>query len=613
MRASGGLRGALAAAQVVYGRLPPRRLVGATRGIVGLMLAASSAEAIEARGVRRGGGAVAAAGALGFAAELAGVATGRPFGHYTYSGQLGPRVGGVPLLAAAAWAMMARPSWVVAGLISRRRAPRIALAAGALTAWDVFLDPRMAREGYWSWPGGGRYEGVPASNFLGWFVTGAGVFAVWSMLDGDDEPLVDGDGALALYTWTWVGETFANAVLWRRPVVAAGGLRVDGRVRGAGAGGAAAAMSRVVVIGAGVGGLAAAIRLAHAGHAVTVLEQAAMPGGKCGHVSGDGFSWDSGPSLLTLPWVFEELFEATGAPLATSSSCCRSSRSRATASPTAALRPVGGPAAVGGGARSVVARRGRRLGALPGDVRRDVGRVAPVPDRPAAVAAAPPAPARRRPPGDLLRVKPWWTLRQLARAHARDPRLRMVIERFATYAGADPRRAPAALAVAGYVEHAFGAWHPRGGLYGLVEAMARRLDALGGELRLGTPVRRVIRRAGVARGVETAGGLLPADVVIANADPRPLAHDERSLSGFALMLGLRGRTAGLAHHAITFPADYDAEFDDVFVARRPVREPALYVSAPSATDPGEAPRRRRELVRARQRPRGRRRAGLGGL
>ena len=73
--------------------------------------------------------------------------------------------------------MMARPAWVVAGLISRRRVARVALAASALTAWDVFLDPRMAREGYWTWPGGGRYEGIPASNFAGWFVTGVGVFA----------------------------------------------------------------------------------------------------------------------------------------------------------------------------------------------------------------------------------------------------------------------------------------------------------------------------------------------------------------------------------------------------------------------------------------------------
>jgi len=220
------LFGALVAAQMAYGTVRAQRpLIGPTRAIVGLLTATSLAEALEARGVRRGALPVLAAGGVGFGVELLGVATGRPFGHYAYSAQLGPRVGGVPLLAAAAWALMARPAWVVAGRLSRRRAARVPLAAAALTAWDVFLDPRMAREGYWSWPGGGRYEGIPASNFLGWFATGLGVFAVFAALDdaGEEGDAGLSDGALALYVWTWLGEAFANAVLWRRPVVAAAG------------------------------------------------------------------------------------------------------------------------------------------------------------------------------------------------------------------------------------------------------------------------------------------------------------------------------------------------------------------------------------------------------
>ena len=219
------LLGALAAAQVAYGRLPGERAPAATRAIVALMLATSTAEAVGARRPARGAGLVAAAGTVGFAAEVAGVATGRPFGPYRYSDRLGPRVAGVPLLAAAAWAMLARPAWVVAGLLTRRRAARVALAAGALTAWDVFLDPRMVREGYWTWPGGGRYEGVPASNFAGWLVTSAGIFGLFALADGDDDPPWDGGGALALYAWTWTGETAANALVWREPrVAAAGGL-----------------------------------------------------------------------------------------------------------------------------------------------------------------------------------------------------------------------------------------------------------------------------------------------------------------------------------------------------------------------------------------------------
>jgi len=219
------LFGALVVTQLAYGKVARLRTPAGTKAIVGLLLGASSADAVDARGAARGAALVGSAAAIGFATELVGVATGKPFGHYAYSPLLGRKVGGVPPAAAAAWAMMARPAWVVAGLITRARFGRIGVAAAALTAWDVFLDPRMAREGYWSWPGGGRYEGIPASNFLGWLVTSAGVFAVWSAIDGDDDPLRDGDGALALYAWTWVGELVANLFIWRRPrVAAAGGL-----------------------------------------------------------------------------------------------------------------------------------------------------------------------------------------------------------------------------------------------------------------------------------------------------------------------------------------------------------------------------------------------------
>lgn len=222
-RASSALLGALAATQVAYGRVPALRGPAGTRGIVALMLATSTVDAMEARGRGRGLGLVGLAGGLGFLAELVGTRTGKPFGHYAYSGKLGPRVGGVPVLAAAAWAMMARPAWVVAGRLERRPARRALIAAGALTAWDVFLDPRMVREGYWRWPGGGRYEDVPASNFLGWAATGAGVFGLWALLDPWDEPELNGGTALALYAWTWGGETFANAALWGEPRVALAG------------------------------------------------------------------------------------------------------------------------------------------------------------------------------------------------------------------------------------------------------------------------------------------------------------------------------------------------------------------------------------------------------
>src|ERR687894_28000 len=108
MRAFRSLFALLVGAQVGYSFLPPRHLTAATRSIVALMLAVAGAEAAQARGPRRGTALLAAAGATGFAAELAGVATGRPFGHYSYSDKLGPRNGGLPVLAGAGLALLAR-------------------------------------------------------------------------------------------------------------------------------------------------------------------------------------------------------------------------------------------------------------------------------------------------------------------------------------------------------------------------------------------------------------------------------------------------------------------------------------------------------------------------
>jgi phytoene desaturase len=212
---------------------------------------------------------------------------------------------------------------------------------------------------------------------------------------------------------------------------------------------------------------------------------------------------------------------------------------------------------------------------------------------------------------DLTTVAPWRSLRGVGRGHLRDPRLEMMLDRYATYTGSDPRRAPGALVVVPYVEQTFGAWYVRGGLRRLGEALHQRVLDTGAQVLTSRRVSEVLVESGRASGVLLADGRrIDADMVVSDADAkhlyrdlvrapaadrarRSLARATPSLSGFVMLLALRGRTTDLAHHTVLFPEDYDDEFDSVFGsgphagAPRAVPDPTVYVSAPD--DPALRP------------------------
>lgn len=176
---------------------------------------------------------VAVAAGGGLVAESVGVHTGFPFGHYAYSGTLGPEVLGVPVLVPLAWIMMAWPALVVARRFvgPRRRWAVAVVGACALTAWDVFLDPQMVDQGHWVWarpePALPGVDGIPLTNFAGWFVVSLTMMIILDRLIG--RPTTDAL-PITVYLWTYGSCVLAHALFFGRPSVAVVGAFLMGAI-----------------------------------------------------------------------------------------------------------------------------------------------------------------------------------------------------------------------------------------------------------------------------------------------------------------------------------------------------------------------------------------------
>ena len=217
--------GLLVLAEIAYPLVPDRApLVVAT---VLLGFAVSVAHAVASRGARTGAVLVATTTGGGLLVETLGVHTGFPFGRYAYGDALGPRLYGVPLVIPLAWTWMAWPAWLAAGVLTRRAAPRIALAGLGLAAWDLFLDPQMVAEGYWHWtdphPALPGVPAVPLTNYLGWLVVATLMMALLARTVPGRRP---GDAPMfAMYLWTYASAVLAHAVFLHLPASAGwGGL-----------------------------------------------------------------------------------------------------------------------------------------------------------------------------------------------------------------------------------------------------------------------------------------------------------------------------------------------------------------------------------------------------
>jgi phytoene desaturase len=363
-------------------------------------------------------------------------------------------------------------------------------------------------------------------------------------------------------------------------------------------------VKKAIIIGAGIAGLATAARLAAGGWRVTVFERGEAPGGKLGILQQDGYTFDTGPSLFTQPWLLEDLFRDCGRSLSgyfTYRSLDEGTRyfwedgSRLHAAPrkedlAAAIAGMGAdPAPVLcylDDARDLYTHIGSLF--LDAPIHQlsawKTGRLGPA-----------------------LRHLRWPYLFQSLHTYNRntlkDPRIVQVFDRMATYNGSDPYRCPAMLSMIAHLEFNEGSWYAGGGMISIPQALGRLCADLGVTFRFGTPVERILHTGGSVTGVMAGGLEERADVVVSNSDVyftyRQLLGDdamadrirlgERSSSGTIFYWGIRHRFPELGLHNIFFSDHYREEFRTLFRSKTAFHDPTVYINITSVQEPQHAP------------------------
>jgi len=360
---------------------------------------------------------------------------------------------------------------------------------------------------------------------------------------------------------------------------------------------------RVVVVGAGLGGLATAVRLAASGADVTLLERDDRPGGRAGRISRDGFEFDTGPSVLTMPHLVSELFALHGERMEDHLHLRRLDPAyRAVFHDGSALRVRGTLDTLEQEVREVCgdaeAGRLRRFAAhLEALYQAEYG------DFIDANFDSPLDLAKPRRILELVRLGGFRRVHPLVSSFLSDWRLVRLFTFQAMYAGMSPFEALGVYAIIAYMDVIAGVYFPVGGIHRVSEELAALAVRAGVDLRLGAPVEAVETAAGRATAVRTASGeRLGCDVVVLNPDlpvayrdllppeatPRRVTRLRYSPSCVVVHLGLDRPLTGAAHHNIHFAQGYEASFDDL-LAGRLQRDPSWFLTVPTRGDPAMAP------------------------
>ncbi|MFN0026103.1 MAG: phytoene desaturase family protein [Acidimicrobiales bacterium] len=361
-------------------------------------------------------------------------------------------------------------------------------------------------------------------------------------------------------------------------------------------------MARVTVVGAGLGGLSAACHLAGRGHEVTVLERSDVPGGRAGQLIGNGFRFDTGPSVLTMLPILQDTFAAAGTAMEDHLSVRRLDpayravfwdgselRVRAQRDEMAdEIRRVAGPSEAAGFHRFVDWVTALYHAEFSSFIDRDVSGARDLFRSPRELAR-------------LVRLGGFGRLEPRMERFFQDERLQRLFSFQALYAGLSPMKALALYAVIAYMDCVEGVWYPDGGVHAMATGLADAATKAGAEFRYGVTVEAI--DAGRRCVVTASDGVQHADAVVVNPDlpvayrqltevdpPRRLRRAHYSPSCLLWMLGVPGGNLGGAeHHNIHFGRSWETAFDQLLVKGQAMSDPSRLVTAASLSDHSSAP------------------------
>ena len=369
-------------------------------------------------------------------------------------------------------------------------------------------------------------------------------------------------------------------------------------------------MKRIAIIGGGLGGLAAACTLASRGHSVVLFERNEWLGGKAAVLEQDGFRFDMGPTILTLPFVLKRIFSEAGRDVNEALDLVRLDpqwrsffgdgttldlKSEPTAMRDDLTRFASAKTAAGYERFLAWSARLNRISSnwffwRPIGGLRDMFNAGTMMEAGTL--------------SNVFAMKMGRSVASSVRSFVPDARVAQMVDHFTQYVGSAPDASPAVLCGIAHMQTNEGIWYPRGGTAAVPRELAKLATSLGVELRTGTAVERISTTNGSVTGVRLEGGEhIPFDAVISNCDSVRTHREllggvrkferrrryEPACSGVVLYLGLKKRQRQLLHHNFVFSRDPHEEFEFIYRKGEPAPDPTCYVCAPAMTDPSVAP------------------------